>query len=174
MKRTDFDLIRRTVSAREAAERFGLTVNRHGKARCPWHNDKNPSLSFRDGYCHCFVCLKGGSCIDIAAQLLGLSPAEAAAEVAREFGIAAFTEIDPAEARKRREELAAAKARAEKEKQEAADRFNLICDALHEAERRLDNMIERYGMSAGETDAFWRLLGKKASLEVLAELEVGA
>lgn len=40
----DFKSVKSLVSAREAAEHYGLTVNRHGMAVCPFHDDHNPSM----------------------------------------------------------------------------------------------------------------------------------
>lgn len=39
-----FETVKTTVSLREAAQAYGLEVNRHGKALCPFHNDRHPSL----------------------------------------------------------------------------------------------------------------------------------
>lgn len=53
------------------AERLGLKVSRH-KALCPFHNDSNPSLSFRvsTNTFRCFVCGAHGGVIDLAMQVL--------------------------------------------------------------------------------------------------------
>ena len=66
--------IRRLVTAKDAAERWGLALS-HDKKRalCPWHDDHDPSLSFYNakgiGKCKCHVCESGGSCIDLVMQL---------------------------------------------------------------------------------------------------------
>ena len=73
-----FKTVRERVTAREAAEMYGVEI-KHNRARCIWHDDRHPSLSFKDGYCHCFSCKNGGSAIDVAMQLHGL-PEKAAAE----------------------------------------------------------------------------------------------
>lgn len=39
-----FETVKNNVSLREAAQAYGLEVNRHGKALCPFHNDRHPSL----------------------------------------------------------------------------------------------------------------------------------
>lgn len=84
-----FDTVRDSVTALQAAEAYGLRLYRHNKARCIWHDDKNPSLSFdsRTGKCKCFVCGGGGSSIDLTAQLFGISPTEAARRLAEDFRI---------------------------------------------------------------------------------------
>ena len=38
-----FGTVKTSINTREAAERYGVEVNRHGKALCPFHNDRNPS-----------------------------------------------------------------------------------------------------------------------------------
>lgn len=35
-----FETVKNNVSLREAAQAYGLEVNRHGKALCPFHNDR--------------------------------------------------------------------------------------------------------------------------------------
>lgn len=82
------DQVKARVSARQAAERYGVDVNRAGKARCIWHSpDAHPSLSFKDGYCHCFTCGRGGSSIDVVMQLYGLSVADAAGKLNEDFSL---------------------------------------------------------------------------------------
>lgn len=39
-----FQNVKYGVNCREAAERYGVSVNRQGKALCPFHNDRHPSL----------------------------------------------------------------------------------------------------------------------------------
>ena len=47
--------IKQTVTTRQAAERYGLSVNRSGMARCPFHADHNPSMKVDDRF-YCFGC----------------------------------------------------------------------------------------------------------------------
>ena len=87
--------IRERVTPQEAGERYGLTFSSdHKKALCPWHGDHDPSLCFykksREAKYKCHVCGKGGSCIDLTMQLLGLSdPMEAARRLNDDFKIGA-------------------------------------------------------------------------------------
>ena len=41
---TVFEAVKQTVTARQAAENYGIDVNRAGKAKCPFHNDRTPSM----------------------------------------------------------------------------------------------------------------------------------
>lgn len=82
-----FDDVRTAVSAQDAAEHYGLTVNRHRKALCPWHPDTDPSLSFKGARCKCFVCGNGGSSIDLVSRLFDLPPLAAALKLDADFSL---------------------------------------------------------------------------------------
>ena len=83
-----FKKLKASVTARQAAERYGLKVNRSGMARCPFHDDENPSMKLDDRY-YCFGCGATGDAVDLTARLLGLPPKEAALQLASDFGIEA-------------------------------------------------------------------------------------
>ena len=78
--------IKQTVTTRQAAERYGLSVNRSGMARCPFHEDHNPSMKVDDRF-YCFGCHASGDVIDFTARLFGLSPYAAAQKLEIDFGI---------------------------------------------------------------------------------------
>ena len=63
-----FQNVKYGVSCREAAERYGVSVNRQGKALCPFHNDRHPSLYVADNHYFCFACGAHGDVIDFAAD----------------------------------------------------------------------------------------------------------
>ena len=42
--------IKQTVTTRQAAERYGLPVNRSGMVKCPFHEDHNPSMKVEDRF----------------------------------------------------------------------------------------------------------------------------
>ena len=50
-----FSEIKEQLTARQAAEHYGLKVARNGMACCPFHNDKHPSMKVDSTY-HCFGC----------------------------------------------------------------------------------------------------------------------
>ena len=46
-----FEIVKSAVTPRQAAEAYGLTVSRGDMARCPFHNDKTPSMKlYEDHY----------------------------------------------------------------------------------------------------------------------------
>ena len=81
---TDFPLIRRSVRIEEVAKWLGIEVH-GGKARCPFHNDQTPSLSFKDGRFKCFGCDASGDAIDLVAKLRHISTVEAANLICETF-----------------------------------------------------------------------------------------
>ena len=80
-----FEIVKYGVSCREAAERYGVEVNRCGMVLCPFHNDRHPSLYVADDHYHCFACGEHGDVIDFAAKLFGLPLYEAAQRLAADF-----------------------------------------------------------------------------------------
>ena len=82
-----FQNVKYGVNCREAAERYGVSVNRQGKALCPFHNDRNPSLLVADDHYYCFACGAHGDVIDFAANFFALPLYEAAQRLAADFGI---------------------------------------------------------------------------------------
>ena len=82
-----FEIVKENVNLREAAELYGIDVNRYGKALCPFHNDRHPSLYVADDHYYCFACGEHGDVIDFVARLFGLSSYEAAKKLAYDFGI---------------------------------------------------------------------------------------
>ena len=81
-----YESIKAAVTARQAAESFGLTVNRSGMAICPFHEDHTPSLKLDQRY-YCFGCGAAGDVIDFTARLLGIGNHDAARTLAERFGI---------------------------------------------------------------------------------------
>ena len=78
--------IRSKVSAREAAEYYGLKVGRNGMACCPFHPDRHPSLKLDERF-HCFGCGADGDVIDYVSRLTGLTLYESALKLCHDFGI---------------------------------------------------------------------------------------
>ena len=82
-----FGTVKTSISARDAAEHYGIEVNRYGKALCPFHNDRHPSMVVYDDHYHCFACGEHGDVIDLVANLYNLPVLDAANKLAYDFGI---------------------------------------------------------------------------------------
>ena len=80
-----YESIKAAVTTRQAAESFGLTVDKHGMALCPFHDDHNPSLKLDKRY-YCFACGESGDVIDFTTRLHGISNRQAAEKLAEIFG----------------------------------------------------------------------------------------
>ena len=86
--------IKQTVTTRQTAERYGLSVNRSGMVKCPFHEDHHPSMKVDDRF-YCFGCGASGDVIDFTARLFGLSPYDTAKKLETDFGIGAEYEPLP-------------------------------------------------------------------------------
>lgn len=81
-----FQRVKENVTTRQAAEQYGLKVNRNGMICCPFHNDRHPSMKVDKGY-YCFACGEKGDVISFVEKLFGLTAYEAAKKIAEDFGI---------------------------------------------------------------------------------------
>lgn len=84
---TIYENIKAAISVKQAAEHYGLKVNRSGMTCCPFHNDRHPSLKLNEDYFFCFGCGAKGDVIDLVAKLFNLSSYDAAKKLADDFGI---------------------------------------------------------------------------------------
>ena len=81
-----YQRIKQTVITRQAAQMYGLPVNRSGMTKCPFHEDHNPSMKV-DVRFYCFGCHASGDVIDFTAKLFGISLKDAAQKLTADFGI---------------------------------------------------------------------------------------
>ena len=81
-----FEQVKGYVTAGQAAEQYGIKINRNKMACCPFHNDRHPSMKVDKTY-HCFACNAGGDAIDFTARMFGLSQFEAAKKLIDDFGL---------------------------------------------------------------------------------------
>ena len=89
-----FEVVKQSVTAREAAELYGIAVGRGGMACCPFHDDRHPSMKV-DTRFHCFGCGADGDVIDFTARLYDLSPKEAAEKLAQDFDLSYDSKAPP-------------------------------------------------------------------------------
>lgn len=81
-----FEAVKQSVTTRQAAEHYGIRVNRNGMCVCPFHNDKNPSMKL-DRRFYCFGCGATGDVIDFVSLLHSTGSKEAALMLAQDFSI---------------------------------------------------------------------------------------
>ena len=90
-----FEVVKQSVPLKEAAQMYGIEVNRSGMACCPFHDDKNPSMKLNEEYFYCFGCGATGDVIDLTARLYNQSPKEAAEKLAQDFGLIYDSQAPP-------------------------------------------------------------------------------
>ena len=78
--------IKQSVTTRQAAESYGIPVDSHGMAVCPFHDDRHPSMKVDETF-YCFGCGATGDVITFTSRLFGIAPASAARKLAMDFGI---------------------------------------------------------------------------------------
>ena len=81
-----FSEVKEHLTARQAAEYYGLRVKRNGLACCPFHDDKHPSMKIDKNY-HCFACGVGGDVVDYVSRMFGLSQYDAALKLIEDFSL---------------------------------------------------------------------------------------
>ena len=82
-----FEVVKASVSVPDAAKMYGIQADRHGMARCPFHDDRHPSLKLNQDFYYCFGCGATGDVIDFVSRLFSLSQYEAAKKLAEDFRI---------------------------------------------------------------------------------------
>lgn len=125
MAESVFEAVKQSVSVREAAQMYGIEVNRSGMACCPFHDDKNPSMKLNEEYFYCFGCGATGDVIDFTARLYNLSPKEAAEKLAQDFGLAYDSQAPP------RRRYVRQKSEAQKFKEDRDHTFRVLADYFH-------------------------------------------
>ena len=82
-----FAELRQQISAADAARAYGIFIGRNGMACCPFHSDRTPSCSFKNGFFHCFGCGIGGDSIEFTARLFGIARVAAAKILNADLGL---------------------------------------------------------------------------------------
>ena len=126
---TLFELVKQNICVPDAAEHYGLQVNRNGMCSCPFHEDQHPSMKLNERYFYCFGCGATGDVIDLVARLFGLNSYEAAQKLAQDFGIG--PDKPPAAAALPKPERPLLKAY----RQEEVRCLRVLCDYLHLLEK---------------------------------------
>ena len=119
-----FEVVKQSVTAREAAELYSIAVGRGGMACCPFHDDRHPSMKV-DTRFHCFGCGADGDVIDFTARLYDLPPREAAEKLALDFGLAYGSQAPP------RRRYVRQKTEAQKLKEKREHGWRVLTDYYH-------------------------------------------
>ena len=158
-----FQTVKAAVTARQAAEMYGLKVGRNSLACCPFHQDKTPSMKVDDRY-YCFGCGVTGDAVDLTAQLLGLSPKDAALRLAADFGIEVDEKAKP-------NAFHPYRPRADPQK-ELQKWFDQAWDVLLEYRSLLRDWEKRYAPQSMDEEwhpLFCEALGKKDYIDYLLD-----
>ena len=80
-------VIKESVPINKAFEWYGYQFNSKGFAKCPFHNEKTPSmkLNLDDNSFHCFGCGEHGDVITFVQKLFNLSFADALNKIDSDF-----------------------------------------------------------------------------------------
>lgn len=82
-----FEEVKATIPLIQAAKRYGLKPDHSGMVRCPFHDDKHPSMKLNEDYFYCFGCGASGDVIELTRGLFSLTPYEAARKLMADFGV---------------------------------------------------------------------------------------
>ena len=125
-----YSQVKKQVSTREAAEHYGIKVNRSGMCRCPFHDDRNPSMKVDQNFI-CFGCQEKGDVIRFVSKLFDLPPYDAAVKLTEDMGLTVTAEsspgVQPGIRRKAKRE------RTERQQfEQSVDRvYGVYCDYFH-------------------------------------------
>ena len=145
-----FQNVKYGVNCREAVERYGIGVDRYGKALGPFHNDRHPSLYVADDHYYCFVCGAHGGVIDFAANFFALPLYEAAQRLTADFGIDTDSPPTKEVLKKRRQQT------------EAQERLKLEIETTEE-------WVEQRQAMGNDLDAFIALTKKYVDVTELTQ-----
>lgn len=90
-----FDYIKQIVSIQDACRTYGIHLDRNGKAKCPFHTEKESSFSVKGQIFNCFGCGKKGDVINLVQFLYNLKPHEALAKLNSDFRCGLDLEYKP-------------------------------------------------------------------------------
>jgi hypothetical protein len=149
----DFQQIRLNNNLSAVVEKY-LGSAKNGKWRCPFHNDKTPSFSVKDGRYKCFgTCGASGDVVDFVAAMEKLNLKDAALKLG---GYLLDLGLSPAEVRAKQAEIKAENARREAQRkvEEQAKRE----DAFKRV-GAMTGLVERYHGQVEAARVYWHSQG---------------
>lgn len=87
------DLIKNRIDLQSVMEHYGTQFDRMGKALCPFHSDKHPSLTIKNERYKCWACGASGDMFDFVQNLYGDSFQEAIERINKDFGLGINTNL---------------------------------------------------------------------------------
>ena len=87
--------IKSSISPVQAIEHYTGQQARHGKYLCPFHNDRDPSLSVKGSHWRCWSCNESGDVIDFVRKLHGIGFHEAMHKLNDDFNLGIQFKSDP-------------------------------------------------------------------------------
>ena len=144
--KNSYDIIKEKTNIFDVCSRYGVEVNHHGFARCPFHSERTGSLKlYRDGGFHCFGCgAHGGSQIDFVMKLFDLSFKEACEKLNDDFCLGIPLKNQPMSRMKQMElqrqnyERKKTREKVENEHRALIDRFNRAVTLLRVMEEEVE------------------------------------
>ena len=163
-----YSQIKEQVSTRVFAEHYGYKVSRNGMMRCPFHDDRNPSMKVDKNFI-CFGCQEKGDVIRFASKLFCLPAYEAAGKLIEDMGLLVDLENRP-DAKPGIRQKAKRKRQDETRFQQTVDRvYNVYCDYVH----LLNEWADVYAPRAPDEDLhplFVEAMHKRDYVEYLLDL----
>lgn len=147
------DIIKRSLTIKDVIAHYGYHTNRAGFIRCPFHNDKTPSLKVyeKTNTWHCFGCGEGGDVISFVKKLFGLSFTETLKRIDTDFILSIFERPTLHEYRRAQKESEERKEKYEAEKAEKEHADAEYMSAIDEY-IRLDINMRKYVPSSPDDD----------------------
>ena len=163
-----YSQIKEQVSTREVAEYYGYKVSRKGMMRCPFHEDKTPSMKVDKNFV-CFGCQEKGDVMRFTSKLFGLPPYDAAGKLIEDMGLTVTAENRP-EVQPGIRQKAKRERTEKKQFEQAVNRiYNVFCDYLH----LLNHWAEEYAPRSPTEDfhpLFVEAMHKRDYVEYLLDL----
>lgn len=165
-------VIKDRVKMRDVVENYGLTVNRNGFCRCPFHNERTPSFRVYDDSFNCFGCGEHGDVIDFVMKSEGVVFQEACKIINDRFSLGLPIGRQPrqGEAREAARRAYEARKKREAERQAAEDAESAFWRA-YDAWLENDKAI-RKNAPISDLEPFCVEYGKAVGQEALLEWEL--
>lgn len=159
-----FEQVRNSISARDAAEHYGIKVRRNGMACCPFHPDKHPSMKLDQRF-HCFGCQADGDAVNFTARMFGLGNYDAAVKLLNDFGISYEDQSGAGQHTDRKKKQQEAIRQAQRERLARVEKqfkgwISYAVDTLVNYQRLLEAWKEEYRPAA--EDSSWHPLFEEA------------